>query len=53
MLMPSREVIQSLKKRYPKGTIVELVHMDDVQAPPVGTQGIVLGVDDVGNVMVA
>jgi hypothetical protein len=26
--------------------------MDDVQAPPVGTRGTVLGVDDIGSVMV-
>ena len=32
---------------------VELVSMDDVQAPPVGTKGTILGVDDTGSIMVA
>ena len=27
--------------------------MDDVQAPPIGTKGTVLGVDDIGSIMVA
>ena len=27
--------------------------MDDPQAPPIGTQGTVLGVDDIGSIMVA
>lgn len=37
---------------YPAGTRVELVRMDDVQAPPVGTRGTVRGVDDIGSIMV-
>jgi hypothetical protein len=36
----------------PAGTRVELVRMDDVQAPPVGTRGTVRGVDDIGSIMV-
>ena len=27
--------------------------MDDPQAPPIGTKGTVLGVDDIGSIMVA
>lgn len=27
--------------------------MEDVQAPPIGTKGTVLGVDDIGSIMVA
>ena len=50
---PSRELVESLRKRYPVGCRVELVHMDDPQAPPVGTKGTVRGVDDIGSVMVA
>jgi len=34
------------------GTRVELVQMDDVQAPPVGTKGTVWGVDDTASIMV-
>ena len=32
---------------------VELVQMDDPQAPPIGTKGTVIGVDDIGSIMVA
>ncbi|MDD6966388.1 MAG: DUF4314 domain-containing protein [Firmicutes bacterium] len=53
MRMISKETLQALRERYPKGTRVELVHMDDVQAPPVGTKGTVSGVDDMGSIMVA
>ena len=40
------------KKRYPKGTSIELISMDDPQAPPTGTQGIVDFVDDIGQIHV-
>lgn len=53
MRFPSRETVEKVKKEYPAGTRVELVHMDDVQAPPKGTKGTVKGVDDTGSVMVA
>jgi len=41
-----------MRERYPVGTRVELLEMDDPQAPPVGTKGTVQGVDDVGQIMV-
>jgi len=44
--------INMLRINYPKGTRVELVKMDDEQAPPIGTQGTVSGVDDIGTIMV-
>jgi len=47
------EIIDSLKKEYPVGTRVELVHMDDPQAPAKGTLGTVKGVDDIGSLLVA
>ena len=53
MRLPSKETLKLLRSRYPKGARVELVHMDDPQAPPVGTRGTVLGVDDVGSILVA
>ena len=53
MRMISKETLQALRQRYPKGTRVELVQMDDAQAPPVGTKGTVRGVDDMGSIMVA
>lgn len=48
----TRVDIEALRKQYPAGTRVELVRMDDVQAPPVGTKGTVIGVDDIGSIMV-
>ena len=53
MKFPSKEFIESLKKRYPKGTRVELDHIDDTQAPPIGTRGTVTGVDDIASIMVS
>ena len=53
MRMISREALQTLRERFPKGTRVELVQMDDPQASPVGTKGTVRGVDDIGSIMVA
>ena len=53
MRMISKEALRALRERYPKGTRVELVQMDDAQAPPVGTKGTVRGVDDMGSIMVA
>ena len=53
MRMISKETLQALRERYPVGTRVEMVQMDDVQAPPVGTKGTVRGVDDIGSIMVA
>ena len=44
--------LESLRKQFPAGARVELVRMEDVQAPPVGTKGTVIGVDDIGSVMV-
>ncbi len=53
MRLIGKETLQALRERYPKGTRVELVKMDDAQAPPVGTKGTVRGVDDMGSIMVA
>lgn len=53
MRFPSREIVDAVRNSYPSGTRVELVHMEDMQAPPIGTQGTVIGVDDTASVMVA
>ena len=45
-------LIAEIKKLYPVGTRVELVKMDDVQAPPVGTKGTVKGIDDIGSLLI-
>lgn len=52
MLFPSKEIVEMVRRQYPNGCRVELVRMDDVQAPPVGTKGTVIGVDDTASVMV-
>ena len=52
MRMISRDQLQRLREAYPKGSRVELVQMDDPQAPPIGTNGTVIGVDDIGSIMV-
>ena len=52
MHFPSREQIAALRERYPRGTRVELLCMDDPQAPPMGTRGEILGVDDAGQLLV-
>lgn len=46
-------IIESLKRQFPVGSRVELIKMDDKQAPPIGTRGTVKGVDDIGSIMVA
>ena len=53
MGFPGREIVERVRREYPAGTRVELVRMDDVQAPPIGTKGTVTGVDDTASVMVA
>ena len=52
MKFPNKAVVESIRSLYPAGTRVELVQMDDAQAPPVGTLGTVWGVDDTGSIMV-
>lgn len=46
------EELERLRKEYPNGTCVELLRMDDPQAPHVGTHGTVYGVDDTGSILV-
>lgn len=52
MIFPDRKIVEQIKNQYPEGTRVELIHMDDKQAPPIGTRGTVRGVDDIGSIMV-
>ena len=53
MKFPSKETVEDLHRRFPKGCRVELVKMDDPQAPPIGIRGTVKDVDDAGSIMVA
>ena len=52
MKMIRPEQLKRLRETYPAGTRVELVQMDDAQAPPTGTKGTVTGVDDTGSLLV-
>ena len=52
MKFPGEAGLERLRRTYPKGTKVRLLAMDDIQAPPVGTNGEVWGVDDAGSILV-
>ena len=47
-----RENVANLKKMYPPGTRIRLIHMGDDEPTPVpdGTTGIVSYVDDIGTI---
>jgi len=47
-----KDFVKNLKQRFPKGTRVRLLGMEDMQAPPVGTLGTVQCVDDIGTIHV-
>ena len=51
MRFPNKQEVERVRRMYPAGTRVELVVMDDPQAPPEGTLGTVLGVDDTGSLL--
>lgn len=51
MGFPSKEIVERVRREYPAGTRVELVRMDDAQAPPTGTLGTVIGVDDTASLL--
>ena len=42
MIIPNRKTVERICKIYPTGTRVELVMMDDTQAPPIVALGTVL-----------
>ena len=44
--------VKEIKEKYPRGTKLQLIKMDDVQAPPEGTIGIVKYVDDAASIHV-
>ena len=51
MRFPNKETVERIRRMYPAGTRVVLARMDDPQAPPVGTKGTVIGVDDTGSLL--
>ena len=52
MFFVDKCVLQCIRKAYPVGCRVELVSMNDGQAPPPGTRGTVYCVDDAGTIHV-
>lgn len=50
---PTPEQVEQVRRQYPKGSRVELVWMDDPQAPPIGTKGTIIGVDDAASLLIA
>jgi len=52
MRFPSKEIVERIRRQYPTGCRVELLRMNDEQAPPIGTKGTVTGVDDTASILV-
>lgn len=52
-MFPNTKVVDYVKKKYPVGTRVKLLKMDDPHAPPIGTLGTVRFVDDIATIHVA
>lgn len=51
MRFPNEAELKALRERYPAGTRIRLIQMDDVFAPvPPGTTGTVAIIDDTGNI---
>lgn len=48
--MLSTADVKTLRELYPAGTRIRLLKMDDIQAPPAGTEGTVTFVDDAGTI---
>lgn len=53
IIFPGKMIVEVVREAYPPGTRIELIEMDDTQAPPVGTKGTVTGVDDTASILVA
>jgi hypothetical protein len=52
MRMISEKELTALREKFPQDSRIELVQMNDIQAPPAGTKGTVYGVDDTGSLLV-
>jgi len=54
MNIPTQKELKNLRRKYPKGTKVCLLKMEDDPFPvPVGTIGVVNGVDDTGSLLIS
>ena len=51
MKLPSKERLAQIRADFPPRTRVVLEYMDDSYAPPVGTHGTVITVDDLGDLI--
>lgn len=51
MHFPDRATVERIRAQYPPGTRVKLVQMSDEHAPPPGTIGEVIAVDDAGQLL--
>lgn len=51
MRFPDRATVECIRAQYPPGTWVKLVQLSDPQAPPPGTIGEVIAVDDAGQLV--
>ena len=51
-MIPNEAMLARLKKQYPEGTRIRLLHMNDPHAVPQGTLGTVYGIDDTGSLLV-
>ena len=49
---PTRSAVERVRARYKAGMRIELIEMDDPQAPPAGTCGTIIAVDDIGSLIV-
>ena len=47
---PTDAELKAIREKYPKDTRIELVEMNDIEAPPIGTKGIVRYVDDAAGI---
>jgi len=50
MKFPNDDELKQLREKYPKGTKIRLIQMNDPQPVPNGTVGTVAIVDDAGNI---
>ena len=48
----TRSAVERIRAQYKAGARVELIEMDDPQAPPAGTRGTVIAVDDIGRLSI-
>ena len=49
---PTQREVEHIRARYKAGMRIELIEMEDIQAPPVGTRGTIIAVDDIGSLIV-